>query len=380
MHMHVFTSVTANYLPKASALAHSVKRVHPEAVFHVVLSDLMPECSPAITAPFDSIINVRDLPIENLRSWIFKHRLVELCTAVKGTAFQYIANRYGAERIYYFDPDILVFNRLDSLERNLDQHTILLTPHQCEPDTDSQAVLDNEHCCLRHGVYNLGFLAVRMTGQGRRFIDWWAERLRSSCYDEVENGLFTDQRWVDLAPAFFDDVAIVRDPQYNVATWNLTHRRATGRVPYEIEINGEPLVFYHFSGFDSGAQKVMLDRYGYHSPVLFALRDYYIARCEELGQSTLSKIDCVYNSYSNGERITSEQRLLYRRRPDLMLAFPDPFDVSHPRRSFLHWYRMHRWKRNANPVMKIIRSHAPEPALRLARSARSAWRRFSVPA
>ena len=37
--MHVFTSVTANYLPKAAALAHSVKRVHPEAVFHVVLSD-----------------------------------------------------------------------------------------------------------------------------------------------------------------------------------------------------------------------------------------------------------------------------------------------------------------------------------------------------
>ena len=36
--MHVFTSITANYLPKAAALAHSVKRVHPEAMFHVVLS------------------------------------------------------------------------------------------------------------------------------------------------------------------------------------------------------------------------------------------------------------------------------------------------------------------------------------------------------
>ena len=78
--------------------------------------------------------------------------------------------------------------------------------------------------------YNLGFLAVRMTGQGREFIDWWAERLRLFCYDEVPNGLFTDQRWVDLAPAFFDDIAIIRDPEYNVATWNLTHRRATGRA------------------------------------------------------------------------------------------------------------------------------------------------------
>ena len=201
--MHVFTSVTANYLPKAAALAHSVKRLHPEAVFHVVLSDRMPQCSPATTAAFDHVINVRDLPIENLDSWIFKHRLVELCTAVKGTAFQYIAARHGAERIYYFDPDILVLNRLDGLEEKLDRHSVLLTPHQCDPEIDDRAVFDNEQCCLRHGVFNLGFLAVRMTGQGRRFIDWWAERLRSYCYDEVENGLFTDQRWVDLAPGIF---------------------------------------------------------------------------------------------------------------------------------------------------------------------------------
>jgi lipopolysaccharide biosynthesis glycosyltransferase len=380
MHMHVFTSVTANYLPKASALAHSIKRIHPEAVFHLVLSDNMPKCSPATTASFDSIINVRDLPIENLRSWIFKHRLVELCTAVKGTAFQYIAARHGAERIYYFDPDVLVLNRLDGLERALDRHSILLTPHQCDPESDSQAVLDNEQCSLRHGVYNLGFLAVKMQGQGRRFVDWWAERLRSYCYDEIENGLFTDQRWVDLAPAFFDDIAIVREPQYNVATWNLTHRHATGRAPYEIEINGKPLVFYHFSGLDNGDQKAMLDRYGAHSPALFELRDWYLARCNELGQSALSKIDCIYNSFSNGERITSVQRLLYRRRDDLIRRFPDPFDASDPRRSYYHWYRFHGWQRNAKPLVKMIRAHAPEPALRLARSARLVWRRLSVPA
>jgi hypothetical protein len=377
--MHIFTSITANYLPKAAALAHSVKRVHPEAVFHVVLSDEMPTCPPATTAAFDNIINIRDLPIENLSSWIFKHRLVELCTAVKGTAFQYIAARYGAERIYYFDPDIVVLNRLDALERKLDLRTILLTPHQYVPETDDQAILDNEHCCLRHGVFNLGFLAVRMTGQGRQFIDWWAERLRGYCYDEVENGLFTDQRWVDLAPAFFDDIAIIREPQFNVSTWNLTHRRATGRAPYEIEINGKPLVFYHFSGFDSGAQKAMLERYGSHSPVLFELRDWYIARCEELGQSTLGKIDCIYNSFSNGTRITSAHRLAYRRRPDVMRTYPEPFAADR-RRSYLRWFRVHGGRGELNTLIKAIRAHAPEPALRLARSARSVWRRWSVPA
>ena len=164
--MHVFTSITANYLPKAAALALSVKRQHPQAVFHLVLCDRMPVHPESVTAPFDTIINVTDLPIENLNSWIFKHRLVELCTAVKGTAFQYIADRFGAERIYYFDPDIVVLGPLDDLERTLDGCSALLTPHQCKPETDVQAMYDNEVCSLKHGVYNLGFLAVRMTDQG----------------------------------------------------------------------------------------------------------------------------------------------------------------------------------------------------------------------
>ena len=172
----------------------------------------------------------------------------------------------------------------------------------------------------------------------------------------------------------------MREPQYNVATWNLTHRRATGRAPYEIEINGRPLVFYHFSGFDSGAQKVMLDRYGSHSPVLFELRDWYIARCEELGQSTLGKIDCIYNSFSNGERITSAQRLLYRRRPDLMRAFPDPFDASDPRRSYFHWYQTEQMPASPPARIKRIRDYAPRPARQIARSVRSAWRRWRLPA
>ena len=377
--MHIFTSVTANYLPKAAALAHSIKRIHPDATFHVVLCDAVPACSPSTTAPFDTIININELPIDNLPSWIFKHRLVELCTAVKGTALQYIAQEFQCERIYYFDPDILVLGKLHEIERTLDRHSVVLTPHLCDPEIDEAAIVANEISCLKHGVFNLGFLGVRMTEQGRRFVSWWAERLKRFCYDDIASGLFTDQRWVDLAPALFDDIAIVRDAQYNVATWNLTHRRATGRAPYEILINGRPLVFYHFSGLDSGDQEAALERDGAHSPVLFELRDWYLARCAELGQPALGKIKCVYNTFSNGERITDAHRLLYRRRDDLMRTFPDPFDAGNPARSYFHWFRKHGREAERRPIVERIKDYAPRPALRLARSARFALRRWSLP-
>lgn len=409
--MHVFTSITANYIPKAAALAHSVKRVHPEATFHLVISDDMPACPAHVVSAFDSIINVRDLPIPNLPRFLFRHRIVELCTAVKGAAFQHIADVHGADRIYYFDPDIIVTNRLDDLECALDRDSVLLTPHSIEPETDPQAMVDNERCCLRNGVYNLGFLAVKMDGNGRKFIDWWADRLLRWCYDETAAGLFTDQRWADLGPALFDGVKILRDPQYNVSTWNLTHRRATGEAPYDIEINGRPLVFYHFSGFDSGAQLTMLDRYGSHSPVLYEFREWYIEECRSLGQETIGKIPCIYTRYNSGAKIEDDHRITFRHREDLIRYFADPFDDSKPETSFPHWYETHGKAETApsrpkpptavavpepvEPVVvvesaeplapadpspglrKLIRSHAPEPAVKAYHSVRAAWRRLS---
>jgi hypothetical protein len=41
MSTHIYTSIIANYIPKARVLAHSVKQRHPEAVFHLFISDAL---------------------------------------------------------------------------------------------------------------------------------------------------------------------------------------------------------------------------------------------------------------------------------------------------------------------------------------------------
>lgn len=343
--MHVFTSITANYLPKARVLAASLKRFHPEAVFHLVLADRLPEDYRPASEPFDNVILAEGLPIPNFRAWAFKHSVVEMCTAVKGPAACVILDEYGADHLYYFDPDIAVLGPLDGLEEQLQSHSILLTPHLTAPEEDLPAILDNEVCALQHGIFNLGFLAVSADDEARRFLLWWCSRLLQLCYDDIPSGLFTDQRWVDLAPGFFPRIGIVREPQYNVATWNLSHRVATGRAPYEIAIEGKPLAFFHFSGFDSGAQEVMLKRYGAKSPVLFDLRDWYVAECERWGQSRDGQRPCVFSYFDDGTAVRREHRLLYRARLDLQRAFPDPFNTTDAQSSFLHWYRA-----NATPV------------------------------
>ena len=341
--IHIFTSITANYLPKARVLATSVKRFHPDAKFHLMLSDVIPQSIAIENEPFDSIITIDELPIPEQKAWIFKHSIVEMCTGVKPIAFQEIFQRYNCDKVIYLDPDIAVLNPLDSITEKLDYYSVLLTPHQTSPEESNEAVLDNELCSLRHGVYNLGFLAVRNSQDGRAFLKWWSKRCLDFCYDNIPQGMFTDQRWVDLAPAFFTDIHILRKPIYNVATWNLTHRKVTGSLEEGILVNGEPICFYHFSGFDSGAQELMLKKYGSSSKVLFNLREWYIAQCEEMGQSIFGKIPCVYSYFENSELITKEQRLLYRDRIDLQQAYPDPFSTEKtPDHSYLNWYTYHR--------------------------------------
>lgn len=103
-------------------------------------------------------------------------------------------------------------------------------------------------------------------------------------------------------------------------------------------INGKPLCFYHFSGFDSGAQEVMLHKYGGKSPILKDLRQWYIEECKQMGQDEYGSTPWVYGSYDNGAKITNEQRILYRSRQDLQDAFTNPFATADVNRSYFHWY------------------------------------------
>ncbi len=339
MTLHAFTSITANYLPKARVLAYSLKKYHPDLCFSVILCDAVPESFDLEVEPFDSLILISDLSIPNINSWIFKHSLIELCTAVKGYAFLEIIARFQAEKVFYFDPDIVVLNSICLLIDKLDDASILLTPHQTTPERDKCAIIDNEICSLKHGVFNLGFLGICNNAAGVAFLRWWRDRLHDFCFDDKPGGLFTDQRWVDLAPAFFEDIHILRSPACNVATWNLTHRIASGSMNSGILINGEPLIFFHFSGIDSGEQKIMLRKYIGKSGVLKDLRRWYINECNNMGQKAQGLVPFIYGSYDNEVIIGKHERLLYRSRDDLQSRFNNPYSTRDFENSYFHWYR-----------------------------------------
>lgn len=330
--MVFYTSATSCFIPKARVLGKTLKKHNPTAKFYLLLSDKLPDGFCLDNEPFDGVLQSDEIVLNcdmSVPFWFYLHDVTELCTAVKGWAALELLDRTGEDKVVYLDPDIAVFNSLEPLEKMLDEHDVIITPHRLAPEPRFDNYFYGDHQLYMRGVYNLGFVAVKKTEQGVAFLQWWRKMLETLCYVDDPIGLFTDQKLIDMAPAFFDKVHICRDEGYNVSWWNITQRTISGTVD-DLRVNGTPVYFYHFSNYDSGLHRqVMLDHCNDNKD-LWKLYHWYTEQQNENGYLELRKHPCIYNTYDNGEPITSTARVQSRKRSDIMNDYrhADPYKTE----------------------------------------------------
>lgn len=338
MTIHAFTSFSYSYLNRARVLARTLKTIHPDWVLWAVLTDKAPEefRSNLEDEDFDGVLTAEDMFGEETETWLFGHDVVEACTAVKGKACVELLSRPDCEKLFYFDPDIALINGMEEVVDLLDHHSIVLTPHQTDPEPrdDSRAIMDNEISSLNYGVFNLGFVAIASDKEGMRFAQWWDDRLRDWCHDRLDIGVFVDQKWCNLVPCFFDNVKVLRDPGYNVASWNLSQREMHFDDTGQAQINGRPLRFYHFTKLGPVGD-LMTERYAKDNVEVYELWWWYRQQVVSMSTTDIPKGWWYYGNFENGKKIPKLARELYRTRLDLRTTFPKPFDCGQD--SFYDW-------------------------------------------
>lgn len=325
-HVACYTSASLSYLDRALVLAETVRAHHPEWRLHLLLCDEEPSgfgLEPAAEG-FHYIVRSSDLDIPDFRRWAFGHNVVEFCTAVKGFMLHRLLAT-GADAVIYLDPDIALFSPLVDVEWLLHTNSVVLTPHVTVPEATSDGIADNEIGSLKHGTYNLGFVAVRNGAAGRKFAAWWRDRLHHWCWDDIPNGLFVDQRWCDLVPALFDHVAVLRDTGYNVASWNLGNRPITIGADGMVRAGEQPLRFFHFTKVNSVGEE-MLRRYSYGRTEVFELLRYYRQRLARHRADGLPNGWWAFGHYADGTPIAQTDRVAWRSNADLRRGFGDPFE------------------------------------------------------
>lgn len=311
----ICTIASINYFSQVRNLSYSIKKYHIDIDVLVLIVDKVSEnIKKKITLNngLYKLVYLEELEIDNLYELAFKYDIMEFNTALKPIFMKYLFTKMNYQNVIYLDPDIQVFSKLDFLLEKIEYYSIILTPHILN-DLDGGVNELNEY--LKHGIFNLGFIALKNDCNSRKLLDWWSGKLMDNCYYDIDNGMAWDQKWLDFVPVLCDSVYILKNPGYNVAFWNL-HERIISKKNNEFYVTSNcKLVFYHFSHyrierpeyvvyFDDG-DKITLENY---SALVREIYDIYFNNLVGMEYDYFSKIKYGFNYFNNGELILDSYR------------------------------------------------------------------------
>ncbi len=336
----IFTIVAKNYIGLAQVLEASVCK-NSDAEFFVFVADESDE-SLSTELPPNVLIAKNELSIENnlWQQLSFKYNLVEFCTAIKPSCFDYLFTKQRYEKVLYLDPDVFVFSSLNPVFDQLNDADILVTPHILNLQTNFKGNYQ-DHLFLLNGTFNLGFLGLRKSGTTVAFIEWWHNRLLNFCFFDKEQGTATDQKWMNLLPSFFnsDQLYISHHRGMNIAPWNFHERKVIiQNDDYFVQDRDnetaqiEPLVFVHFSGYDYS--QIGTGQVVHKTTEMNAYADYDVvfnAYQQALAKSRFTsyvQLPYSYNTFKNGNTIISLHRRMYRRLLEEGTVYKHPFSTE----------------------------------------------------
>nr|WP_321986238.1 hypothetical protein [uncultured Lichenicoccus sp.] len=313
LRLAIFTICSNNYMPFAQVLFASLRRHHPDAALFLCLADRLND-TPG-SGPRDwTVIEANDLPIPDFAGFAFRYDIMEFNTALKPFMFLHLLEARGFDAVVYLDPDIELFAPLAGVLAALQSGaSFVFTPHLCAPS--EHRAEPNDLSMMRAGAYNLGFLAVSRCEETVVLLGWWARRLRTQCVNAQAEGLFVDQKFMDLIPSFASNAAISHDTTLNVAYWNL-EQRTLDRTAEGWTVDGAPLTFFHFSGFNPR----LPHRLSRHSPrfvgdlppPLAALTAQYAERLWMQGHGSFPGVSYTYGRFASGTPIHPVIRAMFR--------------------------------------------------------------------
>jgi tetratricopeptide (TPR) repeat protein len=237
---------TKSHVPLLNTFAQSVRRHFSGGIYLLVVDSddagLIPEGT--------TLVRLSDVIEPSVwQEMVGRYNILELCCALKSFLMRFLAKTVGCP-IIYMDADTYALGPLDALLPDRPDFSVFLTPHLLHPFSGDLHAEEIGMLCV--GVYNGGMLGVGLGEDGIRFLDWWLDRVSRYAYDSREQGVFTDQKWLDLVPCFFKGVQISRAPGLNLGHWRVCSERdfaldTVGKLTF----CGEPVTVLHMSGFKS---------------------------------------------------------------------------------------------------------------------------------
>lgn len=321
----IFTTVaTAGYLPQAMVMAKSVKKYMPESkVIVCIVEEKIPQKAKSSNICFDEIILAKNLGFPNFYRFIFQYNQFEGANACKAQLIIHLLETHKNNNyIIFLDADNKVFGPFNELTEYLKTSEIVFSPHfirfnKKEPFTHLGTIHQS-------GIFNTGYFAIKRGNESDKFLQWWAKILLKHCYKDPHQGLWNEQKWLDLAPGLFN-YSIQTDPGYNVGPWNFHERLLTVNDNEEYLVNGKLLRLFHFSGVYSNYFNSKMEKTEPSQKLLInKIKKKYLQEVLEADQGLKTK-SWSYGYFVNSRPINKESRLIFRNKSELFKDLDNPF-------------------------------------------------------
>jgi hypothetical protein len=254
------TLSTIRQLPQAFALGDSFTQYATKTTrqSHVLIGlvDDPAHLPTGFTSPYP-LLPMRDVLSETqLESLSASYTPTEFAAACKPLFISEVFRRYPDEDTFiYADPNLWFTDSLAPVETALSTANAVLTPLITRSPAQS-GIVDNhwpdDKAFQNVGLYSSDFLAFCRSAETDRLLAWWDDRVRTRAYINFCEALCLDQIWLMHVPVFFKDVAVIKNPGWHVALWNLSERtiqqKATTWSVSGPAGQNKPLQFINFKG------------------------------------------------------------------------------------------------------------------------------------
>lgn len=295
-----------NFLPFAALTFESFHIHHPEMPGFLLLvdgtaddRDILPGCD---------VVLLSDLMLPDIGWYCCKYDANELCNALKPSFLKYLAQI--VDTVIYLDSDIAVFERFTAMLEALDYADLVVTPHTIAPfpRTEQFGVHPNNADIFNAGLINAGAFGIRLT-PCLPFLDFWEMCNLSVGAFFGSAGGQTDQQYFNWALILVSRHTVLRDTAYNVAYWNLHDRSFRHIEANGWEVDGKPLVFFHFSGYDVDDIFRLSKHDGrysvYNMPSVARILAWYTETVKSMPAYRYRATAYGYDILANGVRVTA---------------------------------------------------------------------------
>ncbi len=239
------TIITSDHYPYARALYASLKKYDADVVLFVLITDGVTISS----GPGEDGIQI--LPAKNILHYSLARRLYEkyahesmdwLRWSLKPVFIAFLLEN-GFDKVIFSDCDIYFFASYRFLFDELNRYSMLLTPHWYA--TDPAINEESFAQLLKSGVFNAGFIGTNKSALPA--LQWWAK----ACYHKMgiseAEGIYDDQKYLDLVPSLFENIHVLKHKGCNLGSQNYEECKRE-KINNEILIDEKyPIVCIHFS-------------------------------------------------------------------------------------------------------------------------------------